>query len=164
MEMQPFSSALHGVVLERPWLRGRGVNTRKPGPMTILKKWPLYSTCLALLHILTRLLITWSWGNRPVIQAIFVLIASGFPHHLARVQNEERKAFMGVKFYKESFIYKTDHILMVEGGGCKTCFDHGLFCAINLLLCIPEMGGKSFCFSKSLLCCATSILPTATAS
>lgn len=115
-------------------------------------KWPLYSIYLTLLHILTLLLITWSWGNRLIIQAIFVLIASGFPRHLAHVQNEERKAFMGVKFYKKSLIYKTDHILMA-GGGCKSCFDHGLFCAINLLLCIPEMAGKPFCFSVSPLLC-----------
>lgn len=151
MEVQPFSSTLHGVVLERPWLTGKGVSTRKPGPMTILRKWPLYIICLSLLHISTHLLITWSCGNRPVMQAIFFLIASGFPRHLAHVQNEERKAFMGVKFYKASLIYKTDCILM---GGCEHCLDHGLFCAINLLLCIPEMGWKTFLLLRvsPLLC------------
>lgn len=159
MEVQPFSSTLHGMVLERPWLTGRGVSTRKPGPMPVLRKWPLYSIHFSLLHILTRLLTTWSRGNRPVIQAIFVLIASGFPRHLAHVQNEERKAFMGVKFYKESLIYKTGHMLM---GGCESLSDHGLFSAMNLLLCIPSMGGKPFCFSEFFLCCGTSILPTAT--
>lgn len=125
--------------LETPWITGRGVSTRKPGAIPVLRRWPLYSTSFALLHILTRFLITWSCGNRPVIQAIFVLIASGCPCHLAYVQNEDRRAFMGVKFYNESLIYKTEHILM---GGWETCFDHELFSAINLLLCSPEMHGK----------------------
>lgn len=114
MEVQHFPSMLHGVVLDKPQLTGRGVSTRKPGPMPVLRNWPLCSIHFSLLNILTHLLITWSYGNRPVIQAMFVLIAFGFPHHLAHVQNEEIKAFMGVKFYKESLIYKTDHILVRE--------------------------------------------------
>lgn len=91
--------------------RERGEH-KKSRPMSILGRWILYNIYFSLLYILTHLLITWSRGNRPVIQAIFVLIASDFPCHLARVQNEKRKAFMGVKFYKESLIYETDHILV----------------------------------------------------
>lgn len=92
--------------------QGKGVSTREPGPMPVLRSWPLYSIYFALLHILTHLLITWSCGNRSVIQAIFVLIASGFHRLLAYVQKEDIRAFMGVKFYNESLLYKTDHLLM----------------------------------------------------
>lgn len=95
--------------LERPWLIGKGVSTRKPGPMPILRRWPLYSIYFVLFHILTHFLITWSCGNRPVIQVIFVLIAAGFPRHLAYVQKEGRRAFMGVKFYDESYTKQTTY-------------------------------------------------------
>lgn len=112
--------------LERPWLTGRGVSTRKPGATPVLRSWPLYSIYFALLHVLTHFLITWSCGNRPVIQAIFVLIASVFPRHLAYVQKEDIRAFMGVKFYNESLISKTDHVLM--GGMRKLLWPWVVLC------------------------------------